>query len=87
MRFCQRDGRVAAHEAGLLGVQDRVLDTLGDPHRPISPRPPGGRAVAELIPGARFEMMEEEAHQPFQEVPDQWNALVDAFWRQLDTPD
>ena len=32
---------------------------------------------------ARFEAMEEEAHQSFQEVPDQWNARVDAFWRQL----
>ena len=26
----------------------------------------------------------EEAHQPFQEVPDQFNARVDAFWRALD---
>jgi 3-oxoadipate enol-lactonase len=43
-------------------------------------RPPLGRAVAELIPGARFEVMEEEAHQPFQEVPEEWNARVDAFW-------
>jgi hypothetical protein len=25
--------------------------------------------------------MEDEAHQPFQEVPDEWNARVDAFWR------
>ncbi len=39
-----------------------------------------GRSVADSIPGARFELMEEEAHQPFQEVPDEWNALVDAFW-------
>src|SRR3712207_8869166 len=38
------------------------------------------RAVAELIPGARCEVMEEEAHQPFQEVPEEWNARVDAFW-------
>jgi pimeloyl-ACP methyl ester carboxylesterase len=42
------------------------------------------RAVAELIPGARFEVMEEEAHQPFQEVPDEWNARVDAFWREVE---
>jgi hypothetical protein len=41
-------------------------------------------AVAELIPGARFEVMEEEAHQPFQEVPDEWNGRVDAFWRELE---
>jgi pimeloyl-ACP methyl ester carboxylesterase len=46
-------------------------------------RPELNRAVAELIPGARFELMEEEAHQPFQEVPDEWNALVDAFWREI----
>jgi pimeloyl-ACP methyl ester carboxylesterase len=41
---------------------------------------------AELIPGARFEVME-EAHQPFQEVPDGWNARVDAFWRQVEMRD
>jgi pimeloyl-ACP methyl ester carboxylesterase len=42
------------------------------------------RAVAELIPGAVFEVMEEEAHQPFQEAPDEWNARVEAFWREID---
>ena len=50
----------------------------------MTTRPPLCRAVAELIPGARFEVMEEEAHQPFQEVPDEWNARVDAFWRELE---
>jgi 3-oxoadipate enol-lactonase len=47
-------------------------------------RPELCRAVADLIPDARFEVMEEEAHQPFQEVPDQWNARVDAFWREVE---
>jgi pimeloyl-ACP methyl ester carboxylesterase len=51
--------------------------------RDIQMRPELCRAVAELIPGARFEVMEEEAHQPFQEVPDEWNARVDAFWREV----
>ena len=46
-------------------------------------RPPLGRAVAERIPGARVEVMQEEAHQPFQEVPDAWNARVDRFWSQI----
>jgi len=27
---------------------------------------------------------DERAHQPFQEAPDQFNALVDAFWREVD---
>jgi 3-oxoadipate enol-lactonase len=47
-------------------------------------RPPLGRAVAERIPGARFEIFEEESHQPFQEIPDEWNARVDAFWREVE---
>jgi pimeloyl-ACP methyl ester carboxylesterase len=40
-----------------------------------------GRSVAAAIPNARFEIMPGEAHQPFQEVPDKFNARVDAFWR------
>jgi pimeloyl-ACP methyl ester carboxylesterase len=52
--------------------------------RDSTARPPLGRAVAELIPGARFEVMEEEAHQPFQEVPDEWNARVDRFWQEVE---
>jgi 3-oxoadipate enol-lactonase len=47
-------------------------------------RPELGRAVAQKIPGARFEIMEEEAHQPFQEMPDEWNAHVDSFWREVE---
>ena len=50
-------------------------------------RPQLGRAVAELIPGARFELMQEESHQPFQEVPDEWNARVEAFWRKVEAGD
>jgi pimeloyl-ACP methyl ester carboxylesterase len=52
--------------------------------RDITMRPEVCRAVADLIPGARFEVMEEEAHQPFQEIPDHWNARVDAFWRDVE---
>jgi pimeloyl-ACP methyl ester carboxylesterase len=52
--------------------------------RDSTSRPELCRAVAELIPGARFEVMEEEAHQPFQEVPDEWNARVDAFWHEVE---
>jgi pimeloyl-ACP methyl ester carboxylesterase len=52
--------------------------------RDTTARPPLCRAVAELIPGAWFEVMEEEAHQPFQEVPDEWNARVGTFWREVE---
>ncbi|MGY1782619.1 alpha/beta fold hydrolase [Geodermatophilus sp. SYSU D01036] len=40
--------------------------------------------MAEAIPGAVFEVLEEESHQPFQEVPDRWNARVDAFWQDVE---
>jgi 3-oxoadipate enol-lactonase len=46
-------------------------------------RPELGRAVAAAIPGALFEILECESHQPFQEIPDTWNARVDSFWREV----
>jgi pimeloyl-ACP methyl ester carboxylesterase len=52
--------------------------------RDMQMRPPLCREVADLIPGAQFEIMEEEAHQPFQEIPEEWNARVDAFWREVE---
>ncbi|KOX13197.1 alpha/beta fold hydrolase [Nocardiopsis sp. NRRL B-16309] len=47
-------------------------------------RPSLCRAVALQIPGGLFEVLEDEAHQPFQEMPDVWNARVDAFWRDVE---
>jgi pimeloyl-ACP methyl ester carboxylesterase len=52
--------------------------------RDLTMRPEVCREVADKIPGARFEVLEDEAPQPFQEVPDEWNAIVDSFWREVD---
>ena len=46
-----------------------------------------GRLVAEGVRAAEFEVLEEQAHQPFQEIPDEWNARVDAFWRGVEGRD
>jgi pimeloyl-ACP methyl ester carboxylesterase len=43
-----------------------------------------GRFVAAEIANARFAIMPGEAHQPFQEVPDVFNARADAFWREVE---
>ncbi len=43
-----------------------------------------GRSVAASIPKARFEVMPGEAHQPFQEVPEEFNTRVEAFWREVE---
>jgi 3-oxoadipate enol-lactonase len=50
----------------------------------MTARPDVCRAVAELIPGARFEVLEGGAHQPFQELPDEWNRIVEAFWSEVE---
>lgn len=39
-----------------------------------------GRTVAAAIPGARFELFPEEAHQPFQESPESFHRVVEEFW-------
>jgi pimeloyl-ACP methyl ester carboxylesterase len=43
-----------------------------------------GRSVAAGIPNARLDVIPGEAHQPFQEVPDEFNARVEAFWREVE---
>jgi pimeloyl-ACP methyl ester carboxylesterase len=53
----------------------------------ITTPPRLGRTVAERIPGALFEVMPDEAHQPFQESPVDFNARVQAFWRSVDHGD
>lgn len=46
--------------------------------------PRHGRQVATGIPGARFELLAGEAHQPFQESPEEFNRRVAAFWCEVD---
>jgi pimeloyl-ACP methyl ester carboxylesterase len=43
-----------------------------------------GRSVAAGIPNARLDVMAGEAHQPFQEVPEEFDARVEAFWREAE---
>jgi pimeloyl-ACP methyl ester carboxylesterase len=43
-----------------------------------------GRVVAEQIPGAELVVLPGEAHQPFQERPAEFNALVDGFWSKVE---
>jgi len=43
-----------------------------------------GRTVAERIPGAELVVLPGEAHQPFQESPEPFNTLIDAFWTRID---
>jgi pimeloyl-ACP methyl ester carboxylesterase len=74
-----------SHEGTSDRVRDIAVPTLVIAGGRDAATPPElGRPVAEGIPGARFEVLEEEAHQPFQERPEEFNARVDAFWREVD---
>ena len=72
------------HETGDRLVQIAVPTLVLAGGLDMTSRPELCRTVAERIPDAQFEVMEEESHQPFQEVPDEWNARVDAFWREVE---
>ena len=43
-----------------------------------------GRVVAERIPGAELVVLPDEAHQPFQERPAEFNELVARFWATIE---
>jgi pimeloyl-ACP methyl ester carboxylesterase len=74
----------ASHDTAdrLAEITTPTLVLAGEFDNLLPPR--FSRSVAEAIPGARFEVLPEEAHQPFQEIPDEWNARVDAFWREVE---
>jgi pimeloyl-ACP methyl ester carboxylesterase len=62
-----------------LGAIDvPTLVVTGSDDRACPPR--HGRRIAEAVAGARFVLLEGEAHQPFQERPAEFDALVEAFW-------
>jgi pimeloyl-ACP methyl ester carboxylesterase len=64
-----------------IGVPTLVLAGAED----LTTPPHYGREVAELIPGARFEVWDGEAHQPMQEAADLFNRRVADFWREVDS--
>ncbi|WP_328419614.1 alpha/beta fold hydrolase [Streptomyces sp. NBC_00443] len=66
----------------LPGITAPTLVLAGE--RDIATPPRFGRIVADAVPGARFEILAGEAHQPFQESPDVFNARVAAFWREVE---
>jgi pimeloyl-ACP methyl ester carboxylesterase len=70
-----RLAQIAAPTLVLAGGLDRAV------------APDLGRAVADGIPGARFEILPQEGHRPFVEAADEVNARVDAFWQEVEKQD
>jgi pimeloyl-ACP methyl ester carboxylesterase len=77
------DALLAHETAGRLHALAAPTLVLAGGQDIITP-PRYGRLVADEIAGAVFEVLPEEAHQPFQEIPAEFNARVDAFWRAVE---
>lgn len=82
--FCRQAAAFTAHDTldRLHRIASPTLVVAGEAD--IIAPPHHGRAVAERIPGAELVILPGEAHQPFQERPALFNALVDAWWSSLD---
>jgi pimeloyl-ACP methyl ester carboxylesterase len=55
-----------------------TLVTVGELDLVLPPR--FSREIAERIPGARLVVVPEAGHQPFQELPGDYNRLIAEFW-------
>ena len=42
------------------------------------------RELVDRLPNAELVVLPGEAHQPFQEVPDEFNRIVAGFWRRVE---
>ena len=55
--------------------------TVGELDLVLPPR--FSEELAERISGARLAVIPASGHQPFQEVPDDYNRLLDDFWHSV----
>lgn len=65
----------------LVGISAPTLVTVGELDLVLPPR--FSQQLAELIPGARLVVIPGAGHQPFQEVPADYNRLLVEFWQSI----
>ena len=72
-----------AHDArdGLPHVSVPTLVLAGENDLACPPRV--CKRIADLIPGAEYEVQPGAGHQQFQEDPEMWNSRVEAFWQSV----
>ena len=78
--FCRSAEALIGHDSadriGAIGAP--TLVTVGELDLVLPPR--FSEAIAERIPNARMIVIPAAGHQPFQEVPGEYNRLLDEFW-------
>jgi pimeloyl-ACP methyl ester carboxylesterase len=81
--FCRSTLALIAHDtAGRVGgISTPTLITVGDLDLVLPPR--FSQVLAERIPNARLIVIPDVGHQPFQEVPADYNVLLADFWQSV----
>ena len=82
--FCRSSEALIQHDTAdrIAAIRAPTLVTVGELDLCLPAR--YAEAIAERIPGARVVVVPAVGHQPFQEVPDDYNRLLSEFWRSVD---
>ncbi len=82
--FCRSSEALIAHDTAdrIAAIRAPTLVTVGELDLCLPAR--YAEAIAERIPGARVVVVPAVGHQPFQEVPDDYNRLLSEFWQSVD---
>ncbi len=82
--FCRSSEALIAHDTAdrIAAISAPTLVTVGELDLCLPAR--YAEAIAERIPGARVVVVPAVGHQPFQEVPDDYNRLLSEFWQSVD---
>jgi pimeloyl-ACP methyl ester carboxylesterase len=81
--FCRSTLALIAHDTAdrVAGISAPTLITVGDLDLVLPPR--FSQELAERIPNARLVVIPDVGHQPFQEVPADYNVLLTDFWQSV----
>jgi pimeloyl-ACP methyl ester carboxylesterase len=81
--FCRSTLALIAHDTAdrVGGISAPTLITVGDLDLVLPPR--FSQELAERIPNARLVVIPDVGHQPFQEVPADYNVLLADFWQSV----
>ena len=81
--FCRSAQALIEHDTAdrLDAISAPTLVTVGELDLCLPAR--YSQAIAERIPNARLVVVPEVGHQPFQEVPDEYNRLLGEFWESV----
>ena len=81
--FCRSTEALIAHDSAdrVGGISAQTLVTVGELDLVLPPR--FSQDLTERIPNARLVVIPDAGHQPFQEFPADYNALLAHFWQSV----